>query len=125
VCFEIICLTNTLTPDKMPLFLFTIINYTDPTTKDRQGNDAGTQYASWIFCSDNEQIQIANKVKTELQQFVTAGKISSYSGKTVSTDIGPTYEFYPAQAEHQEYLDKNPSGYCNHRIRFNKWPADA
>ena len=109
----------------MPLFLFTIINYTDPTTKDRQGNDAGTQYASWIFCSDNEQIQIANKVKTELQQFVTAGKISSYSGKTVSTDIGPTYEFYPAQAEHQEYLDKNPSGYCNHRIRFNKWPADA
>eukprot|EP00545_Synedropsis_sp_CCMP1620_P010008 CAMPEP_0119013650 /NCGR_PEP_ID=MMETSP1176-20130426/8685_1 /TAXON_ID=265551 /ORGANISM="Synedropsis recta cf, Strain CCMP1620" /LENGTH=186 /DNA_ID=CAMNT_0006966755 /DNA_START=85 /DNA_END=645 /DNA_ORIENTATION=+ len=95
----------------------------DPTTKDRQGNDAGTQYASWVFCSDDEQAKIANKVKGELQSLVTAGKVTSYSEGTVSTDIGPSQLFYPAHAEHQEYLDKNPSGYCNHRFRFREWPS--
>jgi peptide-methionine (S)-S-oxide reductase len=96
--------------------------FTDPTTKNRQGNDAGTQYASWVFCGDDEQVKIANKVKDELQSLVSAGKVTSYSEANVSTDIGPAYEFYPAHAEHQEYLDKNPLGYCNHRFRFKEWP---
>jgi peptide-methionine (S)-S-oxide reductase len=34
----------------------------------------------------------------------------------------PLSQFYPAHAEHQEYLMKNPSGYCNHRVRFKSWP---
>jgi peptide-methionine (S)-S-oxide reductase len=95
----------------------------DPTTKDRQGNDAGTQYASWIFCTDEEQLRIAHKVKEELQTLITAGKVKGYNQKTVSTNIGPANEYYPAHEEHQEYLMKNPLGYCNHRFRFKEWPS--
>mmetsp|Transcript_17039 Transcript_17039/g.24622 ORF Transcript_17039/g.24622 Transcript_17039/m.24622 type:complete len:177 (+) Transcript_17039:1236-1766(+) len=94
----------------------------DPTTKNRQGNDAGTQYASWIFCADEEQQKIANKVMAELQKAVDQKKVT-YLQSQVNTDIGPMNEFYPAHDEHQEYLSKNPLGYCNHRFRFKEWPS--
>eukprot|EP00540_Astrosyne_radiata_P011362 CAMPEP_0116837156 /NCGR_PEP_ID=MMETSP0418-20121206/8497_1 /TAXON_ID=1158023 /ORGANISM="Astrosyne radiata, Strain 13vi08-1A" /LENGTH=213 /DNA_ID=CAMNT_0004467009 /DNA_START=82 /DNA_END=724 /DNA_ORIENTATION=+ len=93
----------------------------DPTTKNRQGNDTGTQYASWIFCGDDEQLAVAEKVKAELQSAVSAGKVK-YLAPTVETQIGRANEFYPAHEEHQEYLMKNPLGYCNHRYRFREWP---
>eukprot|EP01035_Chromulina_nebulosa_P017171 gene17171-22687_t len=93
----------------------------DPTTKNRQGNDAGTQYASAIFYYDNKQKEIATRVKSELQSLVNSGKIR-YQGKTVETDIIPATIFYPAHDEHQAYLDKNPGGYCNHAYRFKEWP---
>lgn len=95
----------------------------DPTTLNRQGNDVGTQYASYIFCDGEEQIKIANKVKDELQAAMDAGKVKSYVGKKVETAIGPMTTFYPAHEEHQEYLMKNPNGYCNHRFRFKEWPV--
>jgi peptide-methionine (S)-S-oxide reductase len=50
----------------------------DPTTLNRQGNDRGTQYASVIFCYDDVQKQIATKVKNELQELVSKGKVSNY-----------------------------------------------
>jgi peptide-methionine (S)-S-oxide reductase len=93
----------------------------DPTTKDRQGNDAGSQYASAVFCDDDKQKEIALKVKGELQELVNKGKVK-YSKSEVVTNIVGMNPFYPAEAEHQEYLDKNPSGYCNHRIVFKEWP---
>jgi peptide-methionine (S)-S-oxide reductase len=93
----------------------------DPTTKNRQGNDAGTQYASWIFCGDDKQLEIAEGVKAELQQAVAKGKVKAYTATTVSTDVGPAREFYAAHEEHQAYLEKNPLGYCNHRYRFKSW----
>ena len=83
----------------------------DPTTKDRQGNDAGTQYASAVFVNDDEQRKIVNKVIKELQDAVDGGKTSSYHGKKVATDVHDATEFYEAHEEHQEYLMKNPSGY--------------
>jgi peptide-methionine (S)-S-oxide reductase len=95
----------------------------DPTTLNRQGNDVGTQYASYIFCDGEEQIKIANRVKDELQAAMDAGKVKSYVGKKVETAIGPMTTFYPAHEEHQEYLMKNPNGYCNHRFRFKEWPV--
>eukprot|EP00588_Corethron_pennatum_P017668 CAMPEP_0194304492 /NCGR_PEP_ID=MMETSP0171-20130528/2243_1 /TAXON_ID=218684 /ORGANISM="Corethron pennatum, Strain L29A3" /LENGTH=205 /DNA_ID=CAMNT_0039055803 /DNA_START=89 /DNA_END=706 /DNA_ORIENTATION=- len=94
----------------------------DPTTADRQGNDVGTQYASRIFVSDDEQAKISTRVREELQQHLDAGKIASYSGTVVKTKISAATRFTQAHEEHQEYLFKNPSGYCNHRIRFNSWP---
>lgn len=94
----------------------------DPTTLNRQGNDAGTQYSSVIFCSDEEQKKIANKVKDELQQAVVGKKVKSFIEKTVHTGIVDYTIFYPADEEHQEYLFKNPNGYCNHRYRFRDWP---
>jgi len=95
----------------------------DPTTLNRQGNDRGTQYASAIFCYDKTQMEIANKVKNELQALITAGKIGAYQNKQVETAVVDATVFYPAEDYHQEYLDQNPGGYCNHGYRFKAWPS--
>jgi peptide-methionine (S)-S-oxide reductase len=95
----------------------------DPTTFNRQGNDIGTQYASAIFYYDDRQRAIAEKVATELQQALDQGKITQYAGKKVNTALLEATTFYPAHEEHQEYLDKNPGGYCNHYYRFKTWPS--
>jgi peptide-methionine (S)-S-oxide reductase len=93
----------------------------DPTTKNRQGNDSGFQYASWIFCSDETQISIATRVKEELQTAIRQRLVTCYQNKDVTTQITPLTEFTKAQAEHQAYLAKNPNGYCNNRIRLKAW----
>lgn len=95
----------------------------DPTTKNRQGNDVGTQYASVLFCSDNQQIAVATKVKEDLQKAIHKKLVTSYDRDTVETGIVPYTKYYPAHEEHQKYLEKNPSGYCNHRYRFREWPT--
>jgi len=94
----------------------------DPTTLNRQGNDAGTQYASYVFTQGEEQARIASSVTSELQDLVDTKKITAYEGDKVSTKIGAANTFYEAHDEHQEYLSKNPNGYCNHRFRFKEWP---
>lgn len=94
----------------------------DPTTLNRQGNDVGTQYASVIFTNDDVQERIAKKVIAELQALMDTGKIQQFSKKKVETVVTKANTFYEAHAEHQEYLENNPYGYCNHRIRFHEWP---
>jgi peptide-methionine (S)-S-oxide reductase len=94
----------------------------DPTTKNRQGNDKGTQYSSVIYCFSEEQHRIASQVKDELQALIDCGKIKPFSMKVVETEIRDSTTFYPAHEEHQDYLRINPNGYCNHRIRFKEWP---
>jgi len=88
----------------------------------RQGNDQGTQYASVIFYYDDEQRKIATEVLQQLQGFVDSGKIKGYTSNKITTAILPATAFYPAMDEHQEYLNKNPFGYCNHAFRFKDWP---
>jgi len=96
----------------------------DPTTMNRQGNDRGTQYASAVFCYDETQKAIAQKVKDEFQELVSAGKVGSYyQEKTVTTAITDATTFWPAEIEHQEYLERNPGGYCNHGYRVKEWPT--
>ena len=94
----------------------------DPTTPLRQGNDHGFQYASWIFCGDEEQSAIASRVRDELQDLIDATVVTAFSQKNISTRITPLRHFTAAQQDHQQYLEKNPAGYCNHRIRFKEWP---
>jgi peptide-methionine (S)-S-oxide reductase len=94
----------------------------DPTTLNAQGNDQGTQYASVIYTYNQEQFDVANEVINELQQLIDTGKVTSYVKNKVRTDVRAASTFYPADESHQEYLDKNPSGYCNHRYRFKVWP---
>eukprot|EP00980_Cylindrotheca_fusiformis_P018947 scaffold6331_cov195-Cylindrotheca_fusiformis.AAC.11 len=118
---------NLVLNDPVTTELFTelirfFFSFHDPTTLNQQGNDRGSQYASVIFCSDPTQMEIANQVKAELQQFVTQRKITAFAKSTVTTAVVEYTEFFPAQAEHQQYLSKHPFGYCNHRIRFQKWP---
>jgi peptide-methionine (S)-S-oxide reductase len=110
------------TPELFEELIKFFFMFHDPTTKDRQGNDAGSQYASVIFCSDDEQKKIANKVMAELQQAVDQKKVTAYNEKNLHTGVVGYTDFYVAEAEHQEYLFKNPNGYCNHRFRFKEWP---
>jgi peptide-methionine (S)-S-oxide reductase len=99
-------------------FFFT---FHDPTLINRQGHDRGFQYSSSIFCDDDEQFEIAKKVKEELQGALDLGVVKAFESRKVETQIFPLKEFTAAEAEHQEYLFKNPKGYCNHRIRMKEW----
>jgi peptide-methionine (S)-S-oxide reductase len=79
----------------------------DPTQGMRQGNDVGTTYRSAIFTDNDAQLQAALAAREAYQAVLTgAGR-----GR-ITTEIAPAPEFYFAEAEHQQYLAKNPSGYC-------------
>jgi peptide-methionine (S)-S-oxide reductase len=73
----------------------------------RQGNDVGTQYRSAIFTRDSEQRTLAEASRRMYQESLTAAGHS-----TITTDIGDAPEFYYAETYHQQYLAKNPRGYC-------------
>lgn len=79
----------------------------DPTQGMRQGNDLGTQYRSVIYCTDEAQLAAAERSKVSYQQ-----RLSEAGLATISTEIRMAPEFYYAEDYHQQYLDKNPQGYC-------------
>jgi len=79
----------------------------DPTQGMRQGNDAGTQYRSTIYAYGDEQLQAARKSK---EIFEKALKAKGFG--PITTEIRPAPEFYYAEDYHQQYLGKNPAGYC-------------
>ena len=79
----------------------------NPTQGMRQGNDTGTQYRSGIYIYGDEQLDVAKKSVTKFQQaLVEAGH------GTITTEILSAPEFYYAEEYHQQYLAKNPGGYC-------------
>ena len=82
----------------------------DPTTPDRQGNDVGTSYRSAIFYHGDEQRRVAERVKASVDR---SGKWKN----PVVTEIVPAGPFWPAEAEHQKYLQKHPDGYTCHYLR--------
>jgi len=82
----------------------------DPTTLNRQHNDAGTQYRSAIFYTSEEQKQTAERVKTRWDK---SGKFK----RPITTEITAATTFYPAEDYHQKYLVKNPGGYTCHILR--------
>ena len=79
----------------------------DPTSMDRQGNDAGSQYRSAIFTHSDEQRKTALEVIAELNA-------ESSDGRPIVTQVLPATTFYIAEDYHQEYFAKNPNqGYCS------------
>ncbi len=79
----------------------------DPTQGMRQGNDTGTQYRSGIYTYGNEQMEMAKTSAVRYQEaLVKAGH------GTITTEIVAAPEFYYAEDHHQQYLAKNPEGYC-------------
>jgi peptide-methionine (S)-S-oxide reductase len=84
----------------------------DPTTLNRQGNDRGTSYRSAIFYTTPEQKQIAEDTIAD----VNASGL--WPGKAV-TEITPATDFWEAEPEHQDYLERIPHGYTCHFIRPN------
>ncbi|MDR3606929.1 MAG: bifunctional methionine sulfoxide reductase B/A protein [Oligoflexia bacterium] len=82
----------------------------DPTTKNRQGNDVGTQYRSAIFYLDDEQKRMAETVIDEVNR---SGKWP----RPLVTEVVPAQQFWKAEEYHQKYLVKNPGGYTCHFLR--------
>ncbi len=82
----------------------------DPTTRDRQGNDYGSQYRSAVLYTNSQQQQIAERVKRAID---VSGKWKS----PVVTEIVKATTFYRAEEYHQDYLEKNPGGYSCHYLR--------
>ena len=76
----------------------------DPTSLNRQGNDIGTQYRTGIYYTDNEDLAKIYKVFEE-QRSTTEGEIV--------VEVKALQNFYAAEDYHQDYLDKNPDGYCH------------
>jgi peptide-methionine (S)-S-oxide reductase len=79
----------------------------NPTQGMRQGNDTGTQYRSGIYYYDDRQRELAEKSRHLFQESLTKAGYGQ-----ITTEILPAPEFYFAEAYHQQYLAKNPNGYC-------------
>jgi peptide-methionine (S)-S-oxide reductase len=79
----------------------------DPTQGMRQGNDVGTQYRSGVYAYGDAQRQAAERSRDAYQQKLTAAGYGP-----ITTEILPAPEFYYAEDYHQQYLAKNPDGYC-------------
>jgi len=79
----------------------------DPTQGMRQGNDVGTQYRSGIYYYSEAQREAAERSKEAFQQ-----KLGEAGYGRVTTEVIPAPEFYYAEDYHQQYLSKNPDGYC-------------
>jgi peptide-methionine (S)-S-oxide reductase len=82
----------------------------DPTTPNRQGNDRGPSYRSAIFYTSDDQKRIAEQTITD----VNASGL--WPGKVV-TELAPAREFWEAEPEHQDYLERIPNGYTCHFVR--------
>lgn len=79
----------------------------DPTQGMRQGNDRGTQYRSCVYTFDSKQAQTAAQSLAYYQQVLEKAGYGA-----ITTEIRPLAQFYYAEDYHQQYLAKNPSGYC-------------
>ncbi len=82
----------------------------DPTTKNRQGNDLGMSYRSAIFYTDDEQKRIALDTIADVEA-------SGLWPGTVVTEVSPAGDFWEAEPEHQDYLQRYPNGYTCHYVR--------
>ena len=78
----------------------------DPTTLNRQGNDAGTQYRSGIYCTTPQQKEVAEQMIRQM----TDDKLF---GRPIVTEVLPLSNYWPAEEYHQDFFEKNPyQGYC-------------
>ena len=86
------------------LEIFFVIH--DPTTLNRQGNDAGTQYRSGIYVSTPEQVDTAQKMMDVMRQ-------ANSFGRPIVTEVLPLSNYWPAEDYHQDFFERNPfQGYC-------------
>ncbi len=91
----------------------------DPTQRMRQGNDVGSEYRSIILTADDAQRAAAEATRDAYQATLSA---AGYG--TITTEIAPAGPFYYAETYHQQYLDKNPRGYCPIHATGVKLPDD-
>jgi peptide-methionine (S)-S-oxide reductase len=86
------------------LEIFFVIH--DPTTPDRQGNDVGSQYRSGIYYTTPQQKEVAEQIVRELNE-------GNAFGRPLVTEVAPLANYWPAEAYHQDFFERNPhQGYC-------------
>ena len=99
--------------------LFAYFEVVDPTAVNRQGHDTGTQYQAGVYYADAESQATVERIAA----------IERARTPRFSVEIGPLINFFPAEEYHQNYLDKNPNGYCHipfaEIARLSKNPIDA
>ena len=88
----------------LPFLLNLYFKAIDPTSLNRQGNDRGTQYRTGIYYTDKADLPLIEAVMHEQQK---------HFNKPLEVEVSPLKNFYPAEDYHQDYLDKNPTGYCH------------
>ena len=76
----------------------------DPTSLNRQGNDVGTRYRTGIYYTYVDDLATIEEVYNDIQRII---------GEELMVELEPLRSFYPAEEYHQDYLDKNPAGYCH------------
>lgn len=93
-------------PVQIPLSLLVELYFKsiDPLSVNKQGEDTGTRYRTGIYFSDEEDLPVIRKVYD---------RIASQYDAPLAVELEPLRNFYPAEEYHQDYLDKNPSGYCH------------
>ncbi len=88
----------------LTLLLELFFHSIDPTSLNRQGNDCGTRYRTGIYYTSEEDIATIRKVYNDMERIV---------GEPLMVEVEPLKNFYHAEEYHQDYLDKNPRGYCH------------
>lgn len=86
----------------------------DPTTPNRQGNDIGTQYRSAVYATTPEQLAAVEASRDRYQKLLDDAGHGQISTEIKSADEAGDGTWYYAEDYHQQYLHKNPGGYCNH-----------
>lgn len=105
-------------PDVLPLSLLLELYFKtiDPTSLNKQGGDRGTQYRTGIYYTDIKDKKIIDDAISIL--------LANYS-KPIVIEVKPIENFYNAELYHQDYLDKNPSGYCHINPQLFKFAREA
>lgn len=88
----------------LPFLIDLYFKTIDPTSVNRQGNDRGTQYRTGIYYTDSADLPLIKE---------TVNRLASAYPRPLAVEIEPLKNFYPAEDYHQDYLDKNPGGYCH------------
>ncbi len=99
-------------PEKISLghILFMYFDVIDPTSLNRQGNDMGPQYRTGIYYTDEEDLPVIEKAMETLRRKYDG---SSGEKRGIMVEVKPLDNYYAAEDYHQDYLDKNPGGYCH------------
>lgn len=90
----------------------TVLEAHDPTQGYRQGNDVGTQYRSAIYVRDPQELELAQRLVAEFGQRLAAQGYPPITTEVSLLEDTPSGAYYLAEDYHQQYLDKNPDGYC-------------
>jgi peptide methionine sulfoxide reductase msrA/msrB len=104
---EVVKVTYNSNKTNLENLLKTFFEMHDPTQENRQGNDIGVQYRSVVLTSSKEEILLSNKIKNNYQSLLKEKGFGP-----IKTNIKELTNFYLAENYHQDYLKKNPNGYC-------------